>query len=261
MSELVSRQSDNRGVCTLMLNRPEKHNALNAALIAALHQQLDAVAKDDSVRVAILTGAGKSFCSGADLEWMRASVNLDETGNREDAERLAALLHTLYTSPKPTIARINGAAYGGGLGLIACCDIAVGVDSAQFAFSETPLGLVPAVISPYIVAAIGTRQARKLFMTAERFSSAEAVRWGLLHHAVADTDLDGSISAQVNALLKAGPQALQECKVLLHKLGGIHTNNKELAALIARLRVSPEGQEGLAAFLEKRNPSWIKVTK
>jgi methylglutaconyl-CoA hydratase len=249
--------TDGRGVRTLTLNRPERHNALNGELIGELIAALDACNSDANVRIVVITGAGASFSSGADLEWMRASVNYDEAANRRDAMQLATLMHTLYDMQKPTIARVNGPSYGGGLGVIACCDIAIAATTAQFAFTEVRLGLAPAVISPYILMSIGPRHARRLFLTAEQFGSREALEFGLVHQVVESEALSGAVEQQIGMLLKTGPEAIKACKRLIPRLSNEEIDG-ELVALIAALRASPEGQEGLSAFLEKRKPKWIK---
>ncbi|TPW18057.1 MAG: methylglutaconyl-CoA hydratase [Halothiobacillaceae bacterium] len=255
MSDTLHIATDHRGVCTLLLNRPERHNALNSELIATLIQTLNQINHDEAIRAVVVTGAGASFCSGADLEWMRASVHFDEHQNRMDAEKLAELLRTLAELKKPTIAWVNGAAYGGGIGLIACCDIAIAHDNVNFAFSEVRLGLIPAVISPYIVAAIGLRQTKRLFLTAEPFSSRTAQALGLVHTVVTPEAATALLEQQLQQLLKGGPLAMVECKKLLQRFNHLPMDS-ELATLIAYLRASPEGQEGLAAFLEKRSPTW-----
>ena len=249
--------TDKCGVRILTLNRPERHNALNDALISELITALDECNSDATVRVIVITGAGASFSSGADLEWMRSSVDHDEEANRRDAVQLAILMRTLSDVQRPTIARINGSSYGGGLGLIACCDIAITTHNAQFAFTEVRLGLVPAVISPYILMSIGPRHTRRLFLTAEQFSSNEALNLQLVHQVVADEQLDETVDKTIRQLLKAGPEAIKVCKRLIPRLSSDEIDN-ELVALIAALRTSPEGQEGLTAFLEKRAPHWIK---
>jgi len=246
----------------ITLNRPQVHNAFDDALIAALHAALDEVAADDRIRFVLLTGAGKSFSAGADLNWMRGMAASSETENRADSLRLAALMRALDFFPKPTIARVNGAAYGGGVGLVACCDIAIGVDGTKFSLSEVKLGLVPAVISPYVTAAIGARHARRLFISGEVFDAAEAVRIGLLHEAVAADQLDAAVARTLHFLAKGGPIAQREAKQLALRMAGITPTSAEAAdhanaELIARLRVSPEGQQGLAAFLDKRAPAWV----
>ncbi|MBP3985138.1 enoyl-CoA hydratase/isomerase family protein [Pseudoxanthomonas helianthi] len=243
----------------LRLDRAELHNAFDAGLIATLTAALAEAGADPDVRVVVLEGAGASFSAGADLNWMRGMAAASEAENRADSLALARLMRTLDELPKPTIARVHGAAFGGGVGLVACCDIAIGVPEAKFGLTESKLGLLPAVISPYVIAAIGTRNARRYFATAEIFDAAEALRIGLLHQVVPIDQLDAAMQKQVALLLKAGPTASASAKRLVrdvaaHADGAKH--DADNAALIARLRVSPEGQEGLAAFLDKRPPAW-----
>ncbi|HET7674162.1 MAG TPA: enoyl-CoA hydratase-related protein [Gammaproteobacteria bacterium] len=263
MSDTVVQSIDSRGVATLTLNRPQIHNAFDDALIAELTQRLREMDVRDDVRAVVLTGAGKSFSAGADLNWMRDMAAANEAENRDDSLRLAALMRTLNFLSKPTIARVNGAAYGGGIGLIACCDIAIGIDGAKFALSEVKLGLVPAVIAPYVVAAVGARHARRLFISGEVFDAAEAARVGLLHRAVPAGELDDAVDRSLHFLAKGGAFAQREAKQLALRMAGMTMENAAQidaanAELIARLRVSAEGQEGLAAFLEKRPPRWVK---
>ena len=245
----------------LFMRRPEFHNAFDARLIADLNQALAGVDADAAVRAVVLTGDGSTFSAGADLHWMRDMAAAGEQENREDSFKLAALMHRLNFLSKPTIARVNGSAYGGGVGLVACCDVAIGVDSAKFSLSEVKLGLVPAVISPYVIAAIGPRQARRLFLTAEVIDAAEAQRIGLLHTCVAPGALDDAVDRSLHWLGKGGPVAQREAKQLVQRQSGMDATvaagrDRENAELIARLRVSPEGQGGLGAFLDKRAPSW-----
>ena len=243
----------------LRLDRPELHNAFDAALISALTSALGQLADDAQVRVVVLEGSGRSFSAGADLNWMRGMASADEATNREDALALARLMRALDELPKPTIARVHGAALGGGVGLVACCDIAIGVPEAKFGLTEARLGLLPAVISPYVIAAIGSRQARRWFATGEVFDAQAAQRMGLLHEVVPATELDDAVQRQVALLLKAGPVATAQAKTLVRSVQA-HVDRDALdgatADLIAALRVSPEGQEGLAAFLDKRPPAW-----
>jgi len=257
MTSSIRIETDLRGVCTISLNRPEKHNAFNSEIISNLLETLMKIDNDDAVRVVVITGEGESFSSGADLEWMRASVNFDEASNVRDAKQLSGLMRVLYELTKPTIARVNGSAFGGALGLIACCDIAVAIDTAEFAFSEARLGLAPAVISPYILMCMGPRHARRLFLTAERFSSNEALAFDLLHKVCTANELDHEVEKQTAMLLKAGPQAIKVCKALVPRLTNEQIDT-ELTVLIAKLRASDEGQEGLSAFFEKRKPDWVK---
>lgn len=250
-------------VATVAINRPDVHNAFDDVLVADLTEALTKCERDANVRVVVLTGTGSTFSAGADLNWMRSMAKASESDNRVDAELLAALMYKLNMFSKPTIARVNGAAYGGGVGLIACCDIAIAADTAKFGLTEVKLGLVPAVISPYVIAAVGARQARRLFITGEVFDANEALRIGLVHHVVAANRLDDSTDHVLSWLAKGGPIAQHEAKQLALRLGSsaypdsVRTDMK-LSALIARLRVSPEGQEGLTAFLDKREPKWEK---
>jgi len=246
-------------VLRLRLERPELHNAFDAALIARLTGALEAAGADPDVRVVVLEGAGASFSAGADLHWMRGMAAAGEAENRDDALALARLMRTLDELPRPTIARVHGAAFGGGVGLVACCDIAIGVPAAKFGLTESRLGLLPAVISPYVLAAIGPRQARRWFATAEVFDAAEALRMGLLHQVVEADALDAAVERQVALLLKAGPIAAATAKRLVREVA-LQADRDRLdqanAGLIASLRVSPEGQEGLSAFLDKRAAAW-----
>lgn len=260
MSDSI-RISVQDGTCEIRLDRAPVHNAFDDRLISELTTALDAAAADDAIRAVVLTGDGSTFSAGADLNWMRAMASASEAENREDSLRLARLMRTLNFLPKPTLARVNGSAYGGGVGLIACCDIAIGVEGAKFSLSEAKLGLVPAVISPYVVAAIGVRQARRLFVSAEIFDADEALRIGLLHQRVAAGELDAAVDRSLHFLRKCGPLAQAEAKQLALRMAGMAPDRAEAvdaenAALIARLRVSAEGQEGLGAFLDKRAPRW-----
>lgn len=261
---MTSRLSiaDQHRVRRIALNRPEVHNAFDDVLIAELTAAIDEAGRDENVRAVVLTGEGESFSAGADLNWMRSMAQASEQQNRDDSTRLARLMRRLQFCPKPTIARVNGAAFGGGVGLIACCDIAIGVEGAKFGLTEVKLGLVPAVISPYVIAAIGLRQARRLFLTGEFFDAAAAARIGLLHEAVPREQLDEAVQRVLGFLGKAGPVAQAEAKTLALGMAGLDEAaaeriDEENAALIARLRVSAEGQEGLGAFLGKRAAAWV----
>ncbi len=259
-------ETDARGVATITLNRPEVHNAFDAALVARLTELLVEIKSRDDVRVVVLTGAGRSFSAGADMNWMRAMAACSEEENIEDALHLADLMSLLNALPLPTIARVNGHAYGGGVGLVACCDIAIASNEARFALSEVRLGLVPAVISPYVIAAIGARNARRLFLSAEAMNAKLARRVGLVHEIAKPNKLDAALDDQVEMLLKGGPHALRESKELVFTVegGGISADDalkRRTAEIIAQLRVSAEGQEGLAAFLGKRSPDWTLDNK
>ena len=245
----------------ITMNRPERHNAFDDALIAELTEALRSMEAEDRVRVVVLSGAGKSFSAGADLNWMKRMAGYSKDENQRDAMALAALMRTLANLRKPTIARVHGAAYGGGVGLVACCDVAVGSHNATFALSEARLGLIPAVISPYVIAAIGERAARRYFITGERFDAAEAWRLGLLHE-ITPTDgaMDEKIGEICDAMLDCGPVAQREAKDLIRAVAGkpLHSEViQDTAERIARIRSSPEGKEGVAAFLEKRRASWV----
>ncbi len=261
MSNLLV-QRDERGIARVTLNRPEVHNAFNDVLVGELTEVIDSLSQDAAVRAIVLTGEGHTFCAGADLNWMRAMAKYDEADNYADALRLAELMQLLNDCPKPTIARVNGSAYGGGVGLVACCDMVVAVEDATFALTEVKLGLAPAVISPYVVAAIGERQARRWFLTAEAMSATTARELGLLHEVASPELLDDVVEGWVKALLRAGPHALTASKRLIERVG---TNAQlrdgrltdDTAKLISHLRVSPEGQEGLTAFLERRKANWV----
>lgn len=249
-------------VAWLTMNKPQSHNAFDAELIQALTGALEAVDKNPKIRAVIITGAGSTFSAGADLNWMRSMAKASESENLDDSLQLAKLMRTLNYLSKPTIARVNGAAYGGGVGLIACCDIAIGIEATKFSLSEVKLGLVPAVISPYVISAIGLRHARRLFLSAEIFDSELALRIGLLHETVPFANLDETIDKTLHWLLKGGPVAQQEAKQLALRVSSntfanAEKQDRENAALIAKLRVSQEGQEGLNAFLEKRAASWV----
>ena len=259
MSERLQLHRDGP-VARLRMTRADVHNAFDAELIAELTAALDEMAGDAAIRVLVLEADGASFSAGADLHWMRGMAAASEADNRTDSLALARLMRTLDELPKPTIARVQGAAFGGGVGLVACCDIALGVPDAKFGLTESKLGLLPAVISPYVIAAIGARNARRYFATAEIFSAEEAQRIGLLHDVVNATTLDTAVQRQIDLLLKAGPIASASAKQLVRDVaahGDGAKHDADNAALIARLRVSPEGQEGLIAFLDKRKPNWI----
>jgi methylglutaconyl-CoA hydratase len=253
-------ERDAHGSARITLNRPEIHNAFDDQLIAELSAALAALARDDAVRVVVLTGSGRSFSAGADLNWMRRTSTYGEAENLADARALANLMATLNELPKPTLARVNGAALGGGTGLVACCDIVVASSQAMFGTTEVRLGLIPAVIGPYVVAAIGVRQARRLMLTGERIGAAEAARIGLVHEVVAPHELDAAIARLLDHLLKGGPHALAAAKRLVHDLAGRPIDAKiidDTARRIAALRATAEAREGLTAFLDKRPANWL----
>jgi len=247
-------------VAVVVLARPEVHNAFDATLIRELTQALRTIDGDTAVRAVVLLGAGKSFCAGADLNWMKKMAGYGHADNLADATALAAMLQTLHRLSKPTIARVHGSAFGGGVGLVACCDIAFAAHDATFALSEARLGLIPATIAPYVVEAIGARQARRYFLSAERFTAAEAFRIGLVHDICPADELDTRINELLGALLVAGPRAQAEAKELIRAVAAWPIDDAviaDTAARIARVRGSPEGKEGVAAFLVKRPPAWV----
>lgn len=252
-------QFDDNGVATLWLNRPEKNNAFNAEMIRELLLAFDAVQERKDVRFMLLRGRGKHFSAGADLEWMRAAAQLDYNANLNDARELAQVMASLYSLPMPTLAVVQGAAYGGALGLISCCDMAIGAEDAQFCLSEVRIGLTPAVISPFVVKAIGERAARRYALTAERFDGHTAQALGLLAETCPAEQLDETVRQWTDNLLLNSPAALRATKSLLQEVkhGELTTALRRYTeAAIARIRVTPEGQEGLQAFLEKRKPGW-----
>lgn len=256
MTLLIDHQD---GVAILTLNRPEVHNAFDEALIAALTDAYAKAGNDPSIRAVLLRANGASFSAGGDLNWMRRMAGYSKAENLEDARKLAELMRVIDTCPKPTLARIQGSAFAGALGLIACSDIAIAVPEAEFAVTEVRIGLIPAVISPYLVRAMGPRQARRWFLTAERFSAAEAQAMNLIHQIVPAVDLDGAINTQLKALRKAGPAALAAAKSLVAAVDQPLNDAviEETAKRIAKIRASDEGRDGISAFLEKRKPGWL----
>jgi methylglutaconyl-CoA hydratase len=246
-------------VARVILARADKHNAFDAALIAELAATFRAVGSDSDVRVVVLAADGKSFSAGADLNWMRESAAYGEAENLADAEKLAAMLRALDAVPKPTIAAVQGPVYGGGVGLVAACDIAIASDAALFSLSEVRLGLIPAVISPYVVRAMGMRRARRYALTGERFDAASALAAGLLHEVVPAAALETRVAAICTLLAEAAPGAQASVKALLRTIEGRAVDpalNAETAGWIARVRAGEEAREGIAAFLEKRKPRW-----
>jgi len=249
------------GVAEITLNRPEKRNALDRAAIAALSSALQACAGDAAVRLVQITGAGNVFCAGADLTEMQAQAHASEAANLADAEQLAAMLAVLDSMPKPTLARVNGDGYGGALGLIGACDIVVSVDAAKFAFTEVRLGIIPAVISPFVLGKIGESAARRYFLTAETLTAATLKELGLIHAVVPAELLDATCALLTEALLKGAPRAQAEAKVLIRDVAHGNARNRaassaEAAGRLARLRVQAEAQEGFSAFFAKRKAGW-----
>ncbi|GLS18962.1 methylglutaconyl-CoA hydratase [Labrys miyagiensis] len=246
-------------VAVITLDRPEVMNAFDDHLIAELTRAYSAVGQDPAIRAVVLRAEGAAFSAGADLAWMRRVADASPEDNLADARLLAELMRVVDTCPKPTLVRIHGAVFGGAVGLIACSDIAIAVPEARFALSEVRLGLIPSVISPYVVRAIGVRAARRLFVTAERFSAEEALRLGLIHEIVSVKELDEAIERALSAILSGGPRAVLAAKKLAGDMDGPITAERieESARRIATIRSSPEAREGLAAFFAKRKPGWM----
>jgi methylglutaconyl-CoA hydratase len=245
-------------VATVALARPDARNALNAGLIGELRRCAEELAEDDKVRVVVLTGEGDFFCAGADIGYMRDTANFSYEENLEDARNLAAMFEAVDGCPKPVVARVKGAAIGGGVGLVAAADVAVAEEGTVFAFSEVRLGISPATIAPFVVRKIGHSQVRALFLTGERFDGVRAREIGLVHEVISEEDLDAAVHEKVEGLLAGGPESLAATKALLRELRDAAPDEvKEITARrIAELRTGEEGQEGLGAFLEKRKPAW-----
>ncbi|CAN2534509.1 Crotonyl-CoA+hydratase [Methylocapsa aurea] len=255
----IASSLDSRGVATLVLSRPERRNALDQAMVSELTDALRYAASDAQTRLLVLAGAGAAFCAGGDIDWMRRVASETPEANERDALLLAELMRALDTLPKPTIARVHGAAYGGGVGLVACCDIVLAADTASFCLSEVKIGLTPSIIGPYVQRAIGARQARRYFLTAEVISVAHARELGLVHEIALAEELDARVARMVEALLAGAPGAQAEAKASTAIFADHPIEEslmRETAKRIAARRGSAEGMEGLAAFLEKRPPSW-----
>ncbi len=249
------------GVARITLNRAEKRNALDRATIAALLTELRRCAEDPSVRVVEITGAGKTFCAGADLAEMQAQAQASEAANLADARQLATMLAALDCMPKPTLARVNGDGYGGALGLLAACDIVVAADEARFAFTEVRLGIIPAVVSPFVLGKIGASAARRYFLSAETLTAAALKELGLVHEVVSGDLLDSTCTRIIDSLLRGAPRAQAEAKALIRDVAATVATNRgaasvDAAARLARLRVQAEAQEGFSAFFAKRKPAW-----
>jgi len=244
----------------IWLDRPDVHNAFNSAMIRELRAALSEIRADAAVRVAILSGRGKSFCAGADLNWMREIIRFSFEQNLRESLELADFLYELYSFPRPTIARVNGAAIGGGAGFLSACDIVIASTEAKFGLSEVKIGLVPACIAPYVVRRTGESRARQYFLTGERIDAHRALEIGLANAAVEPERLDAKVEETARLLISSGPEALAGCKELLRRVPGMgfEEAKKFTAEMIAGLRVSREGQEGMAAFLEKRKPGWAE---
>lgn len=248
------------GIATIWMNRPDVHNAFNEQLIAELTAACQALDADDAVRVVVLAGRGKSFSAGADLNWMRRAAEASVEANLADARKLAGMLRTLAEMDKPTIARVHGAALGGGMGLASACDICVAGEGAVFATSEVRFGIIPSAISPYVIRAIGARQASRYFQTAERISAARARELGLAHEVVAADAIDARVHELVAALLQGGPRSQGAAKALIRAVADQPVSDalvEDTARRIATLRATPEAREGLAAFLDKRPAAWV----
>ncbi|MFD0978538.1 crotonase/enoyl-CoA hydratase family protein [Tropicimonas aquimaris] len=256
--ETIETKVDARGVARLTLARADKHNAMSARMMDELTEAAEGLGADPAVRVIVLGGEGRSFCAGADLGWMQAQRDTDSAGRAREAGRLARMLRVLNRCPKPVIGRVQGNAFGGGLGLISVCDVAVVSDSARFGFTETRLGLIPATIGPYVVARMGEAMARRVFMSARLFDAAEAVSLGLLARAVPADQLDAAVEAEVAPYLQVAPGAVAEAKALLRRLGPPIDDAviAETVAALGRRWESEEAAEGIAAFFEKRSPRW-----
>ena len=260
-TDLVQIDSLPSGVVFITINRPHKKNAFNAEMIAGLYEAFETIKGADRVRIVFIRGAGGNFCAGADLGWMRDAADWSESENREDAMGLAKMLKALRDVPALTVALVEGAAMGGGAGIVAACDMAVAVDDARFAFSEVKLGLIPATIAPYVIEAIGARRARQLFLTANIFDADYAAHAGLIDMVVPGEHLDEFISMMVDGVSANAPGAMGEAKRLVNDVAGRELDHKlveETAKRIAKARISAEGQEGVRAFLEKRAPSWAE---
>ncbi len=246
------------GLATVTLNRPEVHNAFNDVMLAELIDVFGGLREDPDTRIVILTGSGKSFCAGADLSWMKKVISYTYEENIRDSNQISECMHRLYTLPRPTIARVNGAAIGGGMGLVSACDIVIASDQAVMSLSEVKIGLVPACISPYVVKRAGEARCREFFLTGERLTAQRALAAGLINRAVPPEELDGAVAEVVERLLSSGPRALAAAKELLETLPEISLEEAKgfTARVIADLRMGDEGQEGMNAFLEKRKPAW-----
>ena len=248
------------GISTVTIDRPEVRNAFNDEVITELTAVLMELGERTEVRCIVLTGSGPAFCAGADLNWMKRMAGYSREENLADAQALAQMLRVLYRCPKPTIARVQGDVYAGGTGLVAACDMAVSVDTASYCLSEVKLGLIPATISPYVIRAMGARAAHRYFLTAERFSAAEALRIGFVHEVVSAEELDARVAEIAQALVVAGPAAVKACKALVQDVAG-HDISPMLVGRtvesIADIRISDEGREGIQSFLQKRKPNWF----
>ncbi|MCU0645798.1 MAG: enoyl-CoA hydratase/isomerase family protein [bacterium] len=247
-------------VAWVTLNRPEIHNAFNETMIGELLELYQTIGNMPDVRVAVITGAGKSFCAGADLNWMGGVIKYSYEQNLNESLQLAELFYTMYSLPKPTIAMVNGAAIGGGAGMVAVNDFVIASDQAKFSFSEVKLGLVPACISPYVIRKVGENRSQELFLSGERMDAQKALQFGFANQVVPTEELKAAVDKQIDQLMSSGPNALAICKDLLEKVPqmSLEQAKKYTAEAIAALRVSDEGQEGMQAFFEKRKPKWVE---
>ncbi len=259
----INVETDPRGIAIITLNRPDVHNAFDDVMIGELTHAFNTCGADSAVRAVVIDAEGKSFCAGADLNWMKRAAAYSPEESKRDAMALATMLRTVYECPKPVIARVQGNAFGGGVGLIAACDMAFGVSSALFSLSEVKLGIIPSAISPYVINAIGARQASRYFVTAERFSASEAFRIGLLHDlSTVIEGVDEIIAQRIENLLANGPHAMGEAKALIRAVADKGVTDDVVADTverIARVRAGAEAKEGMSAFLEKRKASWVQT--
>jgi methylglutaconyl-CoA hydratase len=257
--ETISYSAENR-IAKVTLNRPEVHNAFNDVMIRELLEVFGEISKGEDIRVAVLTGKGESFCAGADLNWMKRMINFTYEQNFEDSLKLAELFYLMYSLPKPIIAAVNGAAIGGGTGLVAVCDMAIAAEGARFSLSEVKLGLVPACISPYVIRKVGEGRCREFFLTGERATAQRALELGLVNQVVPLAELNMAVNGKVKQLLSSGPKAIAMCKELLKNVPGMSFDKAMIytADMIASMRIGDEGQEGMNAFLEKRKPRWTQ---
>lgn len=257
MMETIRFSADG-GLARVILNRPDVHNAFNDIMIRELDTVFDDIRERNDLRVVVLTGEGRSFCAGADLNWMRRVKDYSYEENYQESLELANVLYKIYTLPKPTIACVNGAAIGGGTGLVAVCDVAIASRRAKFSFSEVKLGLIPACISPYVLKKCGEGNCREFFLTGERLTAEKAFRAGLVNQVVEPEEVEKAVNGIAENLLTSGPAAITQCKELLRRVSAMSLEKAReyTAEVIAKLRMSDEGQEGMAAFLEKRKPKW-----
>jgi methylglutaconyl-CoA hydratase len=263
MSDLFKLNKDARGVATLSMNRPEVHNAFNDEMIQALTQAFRELSQDESVRVVVLEGEGKSFCAGADLNWMKKMKDYSEQENYDDSVALSQLFYTIDTCSKPVVAKIHGAAIGGGVGLVSVCDYVVASENTKFGLTEVKLGLLPAVISPFVIAKIGESYARALFLSGERFDEKKALQLGLIHKISLERHFTQDVEKVVDRMIAAAPLAQSKAKELIREVVSRRSQNyteveSYTCKLISGLRTGPEGQEGMSALLEKRTPNWIQ---